>query len=120
MGELFIDVVSSLLSVADRDVLSDFFNSEVCESIKDNRYVNDETRTFLSDLVNKQISWKREDNYGGEGMGDDYWSVYSFSKDDQKVYIKFDGYYQSYNGAEFDEFYQVEPKQVTVTQFHRV
>ena len=57
------------------------------------------------------------DNYGGEGMGDQYWSVYSFTKDGETVYCKFDGWYQSYNGAEFNERLWVTPKEKTVTVY---
>lgn len=37
--------------------------------------------------------------YGGEGEGEDWWKVYYFK--DHHVYIKVDGWYQSYNGVEF-------------------
>ena len=57
------------------------------------------------------------DNFGGEGCGDQYWSVYSFTKDNQTVYVKFDGWYASHYGSEFTEWFFVKPKQVTVTQF---
>jgi hypothetical protein len=58
------------------------------------------------------------DNYGGEGMGDEYWRVYYLSKYD--MYIKVEGYYQSYDGASFPltfraAFSQVYPKEVTKT-----
>lgn len=52
-------------------------------------------------------------------MGDEYWSVYSFTDGKETVYIKFDGWYQSYNGSEFTEWFFVEPKQKTVTIFEK-
>jgi hypothetical protein len=115
-----IATVKSMLRSADLNVLSDFYNSEVNTVFKDNKYVNDQTLYFLSELINNGISWKFEDGYGGEGKGEEYWSVYSFTKNEETVYIKFDGYYQSYSGSEYDDFYQVEPKHVMVTRYQKV
>ncbi len=63
------------------------------------------------------IIFKAEDSHGGEGQGEDYWSVYSFSKGDEKVFVKFDGSYQSYSGAEYDDFYFVEPQEKLITVY---
>lgn len=60
---------------------------------------------------------KFEDNHGGEGEGSQYWSVYSFTKDNQTVHVKFNGWYTSHYGSEFTEWFFVKPKKVTVTQF---
>jgi hypothetical protein len=60
------------------------------------------------------------DNHGGEGEGEDYWSVYSFTDGDNVVYVQFDGWYASYNGAEFTEWFFVEPKEVMVTQYEKI
>jgi hypothetical protein len=59
-------------------------------------------------------------SFGGEGQGEDYWSVYSFTKNGEAVYVKFDGSYASYDGSEYNEWFFVEPKEVMVTQFHRI
>lgn len=56
--------------------------------------------------------------YGGEGRGDEYWKVYHFINHD--VYIKFDGFYQSYEGAEYKEMFEVKPVEVTKTEYQRV
>ena len=57
------------------------------------------------------------DSYGGEGKGSDYWSVYKFIKGEEEAIVKFSGYYQSYCGAEFEEWGFVKPEQVTITVF---
>lgn len=44
------------------------------------------------------------EQYGGEGMGDEYWVVFSVENDDVKKFFKLDGWYASYNGHEFDNF----------------
>ena len=58
------------------------------------------------------------EKFGGEGSGDDYYAVYHFI--DHDVYIKFQGWYASHSGSEYEEMYEVRPEQVTVTQYNRV
>ena len=49
-------------------------------------------------------------------MGEKYYHVYHFV--DHDVYIRIDGWYESYNGAEFHEApYEVKPIQKTITVF---
>ncbi len=58
------------------------------------------------------------EQYGGEGKGEDWWVVYYF--EDHDVYIKVDGYYQSYNGTEFvgwDCLSEVRPVEKTIIQY---
>jgi len=56
------------------------------------------------------------DQYGGEGQGEEWYSVQYFK--DHGVYIQIDGYYQSHYGCDFDNApYEVEPKEVTVTKY---
>ena len=52
------------------------------------------------------------DHYGGEGRGDAFWTVYEFSLDGVSCHIKFDGYYTSYEGATFQEMFEVAPREV--------
>lgn len=106
MSELFIQASSN--------VRNSFFQSEVDESRK---YLDEEVVEFLQELDSEGIKSEYVDNFGGEGQGDEYWSVYKFSKDDEIVHIKFNGWYQSYNGSEFDSIKFVEPKQVMVTKY---
>ena len=58
------------------------------------------------------------DQYGGEEQGENYYSIWHFPKYD--VYIKFHGWYYSYDGTTYDRMYQVEPKEVLVTQYNAV
>lgn len=53
------------------------------------------------------------DSYGGEGKGDDYWLVFYLKQ--HNIYIKLDGYYQSYDGGYYTSMYEVKPKQVMMT-----
>lgn len=47
--------------------------------------------------------WKEVDQCGGEGQGDGWYSVKYFK--DHDIYVRTDGYYQSYNGVDFYDGY---------------
>lgn len=61
------------------------------------------------DLGYESVDWKSldlgdvvvVDRYGGEGCGDKYYVVYHFVS--HNVYLRINGYYQSYHGAEFEQ-----------------
>lgn len=58
------------------------------------------------------------DEYGGMGQGDDYWKVYHFL--DYNIYLKVEGYYQSYDGIYIDGWsscYRVFPKEKVITVY---
>lgn len=59
------------------------------------------------------------DNYGGEGEGEVYWKVWKFTKGSEEVHVQFDGSYASYNGSTYDDWFFVEPREVTVTQYFK-
>lgn len=58
------------------------------------------------------------DYYGGSGLGEEYWTVFYFPKLD--IYIKFDGYYQSYEGSTFQQSYEVKPEEKTITVYNEI
>jgi len=56
------------------------------------------------------------DQHGGEGEGEEWYIVYHFV--DHDVYVRVDGWYQSYHGTEFDGWgscREVRPQQRMVT-----
>ena len=59
------------------------------------------------------------DHYGGEDQGSDYYTVYEFKDDslEETVYIKFQGWYASHYGTEYQNFEIVTPQQRTVTVY---
>lgn len=65
---------------------------------------------YGKELTESNISFELIKHYGGEDMGSEYYAVWKFTKEGEEVYIKFNGYYQSYNGADYQSFYKVEPK----------
>ena len=57
------------------------------------------------------------DRYGGEGEGDRYDATWKWTNGENVVYTKFSGWYQSFDGSEYEEWYFVEPKQKTITEY---
>lgn len=69
---------------------------------------------------NEPFEHKGVDYFGGEGMGDNFYTVILVrnpDNHDEQYYIKFQGWYASYNGAEYESWSFVEPKQKTVTVY---
>lgn len=60
------------------------------------------------------IAIKYIDNYGGEDMGSEYWSIYKFSRNGVELYIKFEGYYASHYGSEYQGYKFVKPVEKTI------
>lgn len=54
------------------------------------------------------------ESYGGEGMGDERWIVFKVGD----RYFQKNGFYSSWDGSSWDgELEEVEPREVTVTQY---
>ena len=66
--------------------------------------------------------WSRKvvEHYGGEGEGELYYTVYRFDNGNLSLYVRFNGWYQSYEGSEYDSHEEVVPVQETVTVFKPV
>ena len=116
--QILLNKVTQLLD-ENKAVQNTFFKSEFNE--EHYRWEKQETTDFRSALIAEGITAKHEDNHGGEGEGEDYWSVYSFTDESgAKIFIQFDGYYASYVGSEYATYFEVKPKEVLVTQYSRV
>jgi hypothetical protein len=103
--------VQELLDSAERSIEREFFNSEFRDD-EWSGYDSDEMTEFKAAVIAEGISFKHEENYGGEDMGSEYWSVYSFTNGTETVYVKFDGYYQSFDGSTYECFDFVKPTPV--------
>jgi hypothetical protein len=100
------------------DMVSDaLFESGFDTEIR--KYDSQEAIEFKQAFIDNKVIVNHEDSHGGEGEGDQYWSVYSFTKGTEKVYVQFDGWYQSYNGSEYNEWFFVVPREVLVTQYFK-
>lgn len=81
-----------------------------------------------ADEIEKEGEFKEEyrklgqlkyvDRYGGEGQGDDYYSVYHFI--DHDIYVKFQGWFASTCGSEYSKMFEVKPVTVTKIEYHAV
>lgn len=53
-------------------------------------------------------NFQEVDHYGGEDQGSEYWTVYKITREGYAdTYIKFDGYYDSWNGTEWHEHFNI-------------
>lgn len=98
--------------------VSDFF-SEGYEDYKDETDPSYKYDTFtnpIRDVVGRFELVHSDDYHENESCG----FVYHFI--DQEMYVYIGGYYTSYDGlsVEFDDNYQVEPQQVTRTEYRRI
>lgn len=100
-----------------KQLVTEYLNSNrvVCEELMhEGGYVED----WESDSL--PFEYKGVDSYGGEDQGSYFYSVMLIrnpNNHDEQYYIKFQGWYTSYVGAEYDNWYFVEPKQKTITVY---
>jgi len=111
------DKIVALLAEADHDVLIEFFHCEF--QAKQKPWDTDEVSAFRKVLTDAGITFEEVDRYGGEDQGSDYWSVYSFTNGMEAAFIKFDGWYASYEGSTYDSFYEVQAVEKTITVFEK-
>lgn len=95
-------------------------NRTLCESLMDSEpgycliyYHNGVLENYCKDV-------QCIDQYGGEDKGSEYWSVIEFTTHDDLTFrVRFEGWYASYMGSEFQRFYEVVGKVVMVTQWEK-
>ena len=66
------------------------------------------------------VSSNKIQTHGGENEGSDYWTVWEFSRGNEKVYIKFFGFYASHYGTDYLGFSVVRPFEKTVIDFEEI
>lgn len=110
-------------SIIESDLFADngndpnaYFNDEIYDATNIEHYKGSDVE--FVEKIKELGTVKSVARYGGEGRGDEYWKVYHFINHD--VYIKFDGFYQSYEGSEYEEMFEVKPVEVTKTEYQRV
>jgi hypothetical protein len=117
MTERLIDRISTLLAETANEVKYELHNGVF--SSKEDNWDYPSVKDFRKQLTEANINFELVDRYGGEDQGSDYWSVYSFSDGMQVVFIKFDGYYASYDDSTYEEFYEVQAVEKTITVFEK-
>lgn len=94
-----------------------WMNEEVYTSADEIEIQTNSDETF-KDLFSQLGEIKTVYQFGGEGCGDDYYTIYHFVTHD--VYIKFAGWYASHYGSEYSNMYEVRPIEVTKIEYKRV
>lgn len=94
--------------------LEELFDSKLrlCEDLMHGYLYSSE-----EDFITLGVSHEVVDNYGGEGMGDQFYAVWEFTRGDETVYYRFDGWYASHYGAEYHNYFEVKPKEVTRVEY---
>ena len=107
-----------IIDLIDSDPESNGWGDSYC-SVETALFRND----FSTDGINLFIDWKIEcvDSYGGEGQGENYYSVYKVTDPSGNYcFVKFNGSYYSYDGANYDRYFQVIGKKVEVIQYFKI
>jgi hypothetical protein len=111
-------VLDGINALKQDEIVDAFFYEELSmEGLK--KYPDDfaEIAKFAASL--DLTDFKMVDSYGGEGQGDTYYRIFKFESGDKVAHIKFDGYYSSYDGADYQQAFLVEPKEVTVIEYFK-
>ncbi len=113
-----------------KDLVTEFLNDEANTDIVHSLFESDwkleitkwddaHDRAVKQSMIDANVVLTHKDNHGGEGEGEDYWSVYEFKQGSEAVCVKFQGWYASYNGSEFTEWFFVEPKEKLVIVYEK-
>lgn len=111
------------------DGLSDQAIEELFQSYSsgelDGEYDNEGSEiASINDLTTilKENGYEFENVYqhGGEGQGDEYYSIYKVSNAELEVYVQFNGWYASYHGSEYQEWFFVEAREETVINYYLI
>lgn len=79
---------------------------------------------FNERLKEHNIGYEFTERIGGdeEETGNTYFAIWSFGdlKTKEEVFVKFDGYFSSYDGADMNSFYLVKPVEKTIIEYQKV
>lgn len=122
--EFIKQVVETLRKFQDPDGYPDINGSFDEEDREDSEY----WRELIEDKYTKQpvmiegITFHYMDDYGGMGLGDEYWFVSEVTIDNDTRYVRWDGYYNSWDGFEVEpeDCTVVEPREVMRVEWVRV
>ena len=95
-------------------------NKELKELFTDNRRNNETMYGYMEyadALTEKEIGFGLVEDHGGEDMGSEFYTVWKFTRDNEECYFKFEGWYASFVGAEFQCVFEVTPKEVTRVEY---
>lgn len=114
----FQTIVKGLLNEAGSAVVRSYFFKSGANNNEDDEHWHEGVKDFTERCQSLCVNYSHEDNTGGEGQGDEYWSIYKFfDAEGHECFVKFDGYYASYSGSDYSDFFFVEPKEKTITVY---
>ena len=104
------------------DGINEIYNSLDGENDNNNNDIDYFYKTEMEYWNEENDKYKIEsevDCHGGEGEGEDFWKITRIlNKETNEVcYIKFYGYYNSWDGVEWEGWNLVKPKKVEVIEF---
>ena len=75
--------------------------------------------TTWDSLDKVPFEFRSVDSYGGEGEGDTYYTVIEvrLPNQDETLMVKLEGWYASYDGANYTGWRFVKPKEKTITVY---
>lgn len=85
------------------------------QCLADEVEIDDDTLKAVIEFFLSGVTFECADHHGGEGQGDDYYSVYRFVRGEEECYVQFQGSYTSYCGSEYDDWFFVTPRETTIT-----
>lgn len=112
--EDFAKAVEAVFLIA--DCCSDFMQEEVFTPTEARTYDMDKEWVDAYEATGvTEVSVAK--HFGGEGCGDDYYCVVKFTDGTHVAYLKFDGWYASHYGSEFQNVFIVNPVEKLVTVY---
>lgn len=100
--------------------LSDKKSSYELAKIFNNYYNDDYDVKIIPLFIHETLTMTTIDHKGGEDGGSEYYHIFRFEEiDKEPVYVKFNGYYESFNGLSYteDAMSIVHPKEKTITVY---
>lgn len=112
-------ILSAIKNMENHLVRDIFFHADdgIDYDIYKEYYSNNEV---VRDFVERHnlVEFGPVDDFGGEGQGTTYYTIYEFvTGTGEKVYVKLDGSYCSYNGTTYERPILVEPQVVSVVTY---
>ena len=101
------------------DEINEIYNSFDGENDNDIDHFYKTEMQYWNEENDKYKIESEVDYHGGEGEGEDFWKITRIlnKETNEACYIKFYGYYDSWDGVEWEGWNLVKPKKVEVIEF---
>lgn len=121
MSKFFDEVIAAIEENEGKDVTvrgyrGETFEVEV-ESFSSLLYVDDDGAVVPALEKYNGITAEVVEHVGGMNEGSTYFTVWKFSRGADVCYIKFDGWYASHVGSEYEDCWEVKPVEKTIIEY---